>query len=227
MDRMLQKILTECIRDIETGDRDVEGCLQRHPDRAAELRPHLELWSGLNTASKAQPNIGSQQRGQQQLLAALSDMEETSGGSSPTIPTFAKAAAAAVAAVLLIGGAAGASAAFGGPDFAPDVLSTVGIASSHDDGTAADKLDEINDGDPAAATDGLDTAQDAVDDPLNNIAGENANEAAQPGLDTAGEAQEEAGDGPDPSGAAPEDVPPDSVPDDAPVPDSVPVGPTQ
>ncbi len=89
MDRKLQQILTECIRDIETGDRDVEGCLQRHPDRAAELRPHLELWSGLNTASKAQPNFGSQQRGQNQLLGALSDMEETSGGRRHMIPTLA------------------------------------------------------------------------------------------------------------------------------------------
>ncbi len=62
MDRKLRKILTECIRDIETGARDVEGCLKRHPDRAGELRPHLELWSSLNVASKAQPNFGRQQR---------------------------------------------------------------------------------------------------------------------------------------------------------------------
>ncbi len=66
MDSKLRKILTNCIGDIETGARDVEGCLQRHPDRAAELRPHLELWIGLNAATKAQPNFGSQQRGRQQ-----------------------------------------------------------------------------------------------------------------------------------------------------------------
>ena len=71
IDNKLRKILTECIRDIETGALDVEGCLQRHPDRAAELRPHLELWSGLNASAKAQPNFGSQQRGRHQLLGAL------------------------------------------------------------------------------------------------------------------------------------------------------------
>ncbi len=51
MDSKLRKLLTDCIRDIETGALDVEGCLQRHPDRAAELRPHLELRSRLNAAA--------------------------------------------------------------------------------------------------------------------------------------------------------------------------------
>ncbi len=212
MDRKLRRILTESIRDIETGARDVEGCLQQHSDRAAELRPYLELWSGLNSAAKAQPSLGGRQRGQQQLLAALSDMEATEERRMiPFLtPALAKAAAVIAGVALLAIGAAGASAAFGGPDVAGDVLSSVGITSSHDNGTAADKLDDINDENPAAATDGLDTAEAAVDDPLNNIAGE---------------AQPEAGDGPGASGAALDDAPRDSVPDDAPVPDTVPVGP--
>jgi hypothetical protein len=75
MDKKLRKILTECIRDIETGARDVDGCLERHPDRAAELRPHLELWSGLDAASMARPNFAGQQRGHQRLLAAITDLQ--------------------------------------------------------------------------------------------------------------------------------------------------------
>ena len=110
MDNKLRKILTDCIRDMETGALDMEGCLQRHPDRAAELRPHLELWSGLNAAAKAQPNFGSQQRGKQQLLGALSDMERGKD-KRKMIPAVAKVAVVMVAAALLIGGAAGASAA--------------------------------------------------------------------------------------------------------------------
>jgi len=136
MDTKLRKILTECIRDIETGARDVEGCLQRHADRAAELRPHLELWSGLNAAAKAEPNLGSQQRGQHQLLAALSEGER--GGRKRMIPfltpALAKAAAVTAAAALLIGGAAGASAALGGPDVAGEVLSGIGLSSASDTG---------------------------------------------------------------------------------------------
>ena len=129
MDRKLRKILTECIRDIEMGARDVEGCLQRHPDRAAELRPHLELWAGLNAAAKAEPDIGSQQRGQHQLLTTLSEVER--GGRKRMIPfltpALVKAGAVAVAAVLVIGGTAGASAALGGPNVPGGVLSGIGI----------------------------------------------------------------------------------------------------
>ena len=66
MDGKLHRILTDCIRDIATGARDVEGCLQQHPDQAVELRPHLALWSRLSVAPKAQPNFGSQKRGQHQ-----------------------------------------------------------------------------------------------------------------------------------------------------------------
>ncbi len=215
MDRKLRKILTDCIGDIETGARDVEGCLKRYPDRAAELRPHLELWSGLNASAKAQPNFGSQQRGKQQLLGALSDMDKAGGRRViPTLsaPAAVKAVAALAAAALLVGGAAGASAAFGGPDFADDVLSTVGInKGSHDGDHAADAaqdgLETAHDssdnsgGEPAAAGDGQSTADAGADNSVDGPA------AAQDGLDNAPQAS-------------------DSVQEDARVPDSVTVGPT-
>ena len=137
MDSKLRKILTECIRDIETGARDVEDCLKGHPDRAAELRPHLELWQGLNAASKAQPNFGRQQRGQHQLQAALAEMDRGEGDKRmiPFLtPALAKVTAAVAAAALLIGGAAGASAALGGPDVTDEVLSGIGISNASDTG---------------------------------------------------------------------------------------------
>lgn len=225
MDRKLRKILTECIRDVETGARDVDACLKRHPDRAAELRPHLELWSGLNAAPKAQPNFGSQQRGQQQLLGALADMERERGRRMiPFLtPALAKVAAVVAAAALLAGGAAGASAALGGPDVAGEVLSTVGVTSSHD------ALENARENAPAEADFGLDTAESAIDDGL-NIARDHAAEQAQDGLNTADEAADGAGDAS--QDHIPDDVPPesppasDSVSEDASVPDSVPVGPT-
>ena len=211
MDNKLRKILTDCIGDIETGALDMEGCLQRHPDRAAELRPHLELWSGLNAAAKAQPNFGSQQRGKHQLLGALADMERGQD-KGRMIPALAKVAVVMVAAALLVGGAAGASAALGGPDVSGHVFSTFGLDNARDH--AADRAKEDGRG--------LDTADIAVDDGL-NIAGEHANPAAQPGL-------ENAADGPSPAGAegASKDPPhgSDSVPDNANVPESVPIGPT-
>ena len=220
MDSKLRKILTECIRDIETGARDAESCLRQYPDQAAELRPHLELWSGLNAAAKAQPNYGSQQRGKHQLMGALADMERVPARKR-MIPAVARVAVVMAAAALLIGGAAGASEAFGGPDVAGEVLSTFGLDNARDH--AADQASEEGRG--------LDTADIAVDDGL-SIAGDKANEAAQSGLENAADGPSQAGgegaDAPGGAGAdASEDSPhaSDSVPDEAQVPDSVPAGP--
>jgi len=214
MDSKLRKILTECVRDIETGARDVEGCLQRHPDRAAELRPHLELWGRLNAAAKAQPNFGSHQRGKQQLLGALSDMERGKD-KGKMIPAVAKVAVVMAAAALLVGGAAGASAALGGPDVSGHVFSTFGLDNAWDH--AADQAKEDGRG--------LDTARDAVEnggvDGL-DIAGQHANEAAQDGLNTAGE---HAADGLNTAAEAQQQAGNDAgVPDGVDLPDKVPDG---
>lgn len=223
MDRKLRKTLTECIREIETGARDVEGCLQQHPDRAAELRPHLELWSDLNAAPKAQPNFGSQQRGQHQLLGALADMEKEREGRTPRFltPALVKAAAVVAGVALLAGGAAGASAAFGGPDVGGQVLSTFGLDNAPEH--AAGEADF-----------GLSTAQDAVEnggvDGL-DIALDRAADQAQSSLEAAGEAPSQAqgagnstphGDGPPEAAPAADPEPPEAN-----VPDFVPVGHTQ
>ncbi len=205
MDSKLRKLLTDCIGDIETGARDVEGCLQRHPDRAAELRPHLELWSRLNAAAKAQPNYGSQQRGRQQLLGALSDMER-GPDKGKMIPAVAKVAVVMVAAALLVGGAAGASAALGGPDVGGHVLSTFGLDNAWDHAAEQAKEDGR----------GLNTAQEAADNGLNT-----AGEHAADGLSTAEGAGNADGTGASdgtPRGSG-------SVPDNANVPESVPAGP--
>jgi hypothetical protein len=136
MDSKLRKALTECIRDIETGARDLEGCLQQHPECAWDLRPHLELWSNLNSAPKAEPKLGGRQRGQQQLLGALADMEtQREKRLIPTlIPSLAKVAAVVAGVMLLAGSAIGASAALGGPDVAGEVLSGIGISNASDNG---------------------------------------------------------------------------------------------
>ncbi len=203
MDSKLRKILTECIRDIETGARDVEGCLQRYPDLAAELSPHLELWSGLNASAKAQPNFGSQQRAKHQLLGALSDMERRTDNRK-MIPAVARVVVVMAAAALLVGGAAGASAALGGPNITDDVLSTVGIQTSHD------TLLTVDENTPDEADFGLETAQGAADNGLST-----AGEHAADGLSTA----EGAGSSDDAPQAS------DSMPDNANVPESVPAGP--
>ena len=232
MDSKLRKILTECIRAIETGARDAEGCLQQYPDRAAELRPHLELWSRLNAAPKAQPSLAGRQRGEHQLMGALADMEKAREQRTTRFltPVLVKAAAVLAGVALLAGGAAGASAAFGGPDFANDVLSTIGIASSHNGGAPEDALEHADQNAPEAADFGLDTAKDALDGGVDGL--DIADQRAADGLNTAGEAQQQSGndvgipDGVDLPDNVPDDVPvPDSLPDKANVPDSPPAGP--
>ena len=207
MDSKLRKILTESIRDIETGARDVEGCLQRHPDRAAELRPHLEMWSGLNAVAKAQPNFGSQQRGRQQLLAALADMERGTN-KGKMIPAVAKVAVVMVAAALLVGGAAGASAALGGPDVGGQFLSTMGINHA-----------------PDAAQNGKDHANDNAKQGSDN-AGQGIENASETGQNSANPKASEGAGNADGAGAS-DDAPKasDSVPDGAQVPESVPAEP--
>ncbi len=229
MDRKLRKILTECIREIETGALDVEGCLQRYPDRAAELRPHLELWSGLNTASKAQPSFGSQQRGEHQLLGALADMERE--GQLPAnrflTPVLVRAAAVVVGVALLAGGAAGASAALGGPNVPAEVLSGIGISNASDNGkehanpNAFDGSYNAGQGIDNASETGREHANDNAFQGSSNAADRegNAADAAQDGLDTA----EGAADSSSQGGESPESVPAsDSAPDKANVPDSLP-----
>ena len=247
MDKKLRNILTECIRDIETGARDMDGCLERYPERAAELRPHLELWTSLDAAPMAKPGFAGQQRGQQQLLAALSDMEKR--GKRRMIafltPASAKAAAVLAGVVLLVGGAAGTSAALGGPDVGGQVLSTMGISHApdaaqngkdHANPNALEGSDNGGQGIGNASETGRENANpNALDGPENaDDHDADANDASDGGLNTANDhAADQAEDGLNTAGnaGAPDDVPPDSppvpdsVPDSAHIPDSLPAEP--
>ena len=223
MDKKLRNILTECIRDIETGARDMDGCLERYPERAAELRPHLELWTSLDAAPMAKPGFAGQQRGQQQLLAALSDMQKRAERRMiPFLtPALVKAAAVVAGVVLLTGGAAGASAALGGPNVAGDVLSGIGISNASDTGREHANPNALDGADNAGQ--GIDNASETGREHANEQAGE---DVGVPDDVLPSDVPDDVlpGDVP-PDGAPPEDVPPDSVPDSAPVPDSVPVAP--
>jgi hypothetical protein len=246
MDKNLRRILTECIRDIETGEGDVEARLERYPNLVAEMRSNLDLWQDLESACLTEPGFAGQQRGQQKVLAALTDLERRDRRMTPTLlaPAAAKAAAVIAGIALLVGGTAGASAALGGPDVGGEALSAVGINNApdaaqngkdHANPNAFEGSDNAGQGIDNASDTGKEhanpnafgphgnadeedaDADDAADDGL-NTAGEHAADQADRGLDTAADA------------GAPDDVPPtsppasDSVPEDAPVPDSLPVG---
>ena len=228
MDSKLRKLLTECIRDIETGARDLEGCVREHPECAWELRPHLELWSGLNTAPKAQPKFGGRQRGQNQLLGALADMENSEGKRmNPTlIPALAKVLAVVAGVALLAGSAIGASAALGGPDVAGEVLSGIGISNASDNGKEHANPNAFEGSDNAGQ--GRDNASDTGKAHANPNASEGSDNAGQ-GHDNASDTgKEHANEKASEAHGPPEPVPgADNASDDASVPDSVPVGPPE
>jgi hypothetical protein len=226
MDSKLRKALTESIRDIETGARDLEGCIREHPECAWDLRPHLELWSNLNFAPKAEPMLAGRQRGLNQMLGALADVEK--GGRKRMVPfltpALTKAAAVVVGVALLAGGAAGASAALGGPNVPEEVLSGIGISNASDTGKEHANPNAFEGSDNAGQ--GINNASETGREHANPNAFEGADNAGQ-GSDNASETGQENRN----PNASEEHGPPESVPgsdkasDNASVPDSVPAGP--
>ncbi len=154
-------------------DVDSRGRGSGHPQVPPELRPHTEIIERLETAQRAEPSFAGRQRGQQQLLAALTDLERGDARTPMAlVPAFARVAAAVAGIVLLAGGTLGASAALGGPDVGGEVLDAVGINNAPDD--AQNGKDHANEN----AFEGSDNAGQGIN---------NAPEAAQNGKDHANE----------------------------------------
>ncbi len=82
MRKRFDDILNDCIRQLETSGRDIETVLGRYPEHAAELRPHLEVWTSLAAVEKAQASSAGAMRGRQQLLTAMVRAEPPKQGVS-------------------------------------------------------------------------------------------------------------------------------------------------
>src|SRR3990172_7807397 len=115
--RSLGSVLRECIRDIESGSRNVETCLETHPECRDDLSESLTLWTDLSHLSNPEPVFCGKQRVQERLLEQIASEK---GGRRMIRSLFnspmARAVAVVAMAILLTGGVAGASAAFGGPN---------------------------------------------------------------------------------------------------------------
>jgi hypothetical protein len=239
MTRRLQKILSECIRDIETGQTDVEAQLQRYPEFEAELRSLLGLRQGLESTARVQTDPARRERGERKLLSALADLERSDQQRAPTI--LATRAASLIASIALMAvSTAGVSATLGGPALHEDALSVVGI--SHAPDAAQNGKDHANEN----AFEGSDNAGQGIEN-ASETGEEHANEnaladaaegdtsaesatASDDGLDTAtAHAADEASAGLETAAAAgpPTSVPPASPdPPDHPTPPPTPGDPT-
>jgi len=82
MRQRFDDILNECIRQLEASGGDIEAVLSRYPERAAELRPYLEVWTSLAAVEKAQASPVGAMRGHQQLLTAMARAEQPERGVS-------------------------------------------------------------------------------------------------------------------------------------------------
>lgn len=140
MDRDLRKELNECLRQLEASG-DVESCLARHPERAQELRPYLELAATLASTKWGEPSAADHQWGRQRLLSELAEPNlRKRGANQMTIfgHRLFPVVAAVLGAVFLLGGAMAASAHSGSPIPGPQDAFSFLHDENQDDGAADD-----------------------------------------------------------------------------------------
>lgn len=71
MKRDFERILDECLQQLNRGQADMESCLARYPEQAAALRPLLQTASLLRAAPAPRPSPAAKAAGRQQLLLAV------------------------------------------------------------------------------------------------------------------------------------------------------------
>jgi hypothetical protein len=205
----LEKILAACIEEMERG-ASIEDCLRHNEGWSGELRPLLEISTGLGDLTPAKPTPAAFDLGRHAMLSALTT-EPGPGRISPArlSPALATVAAAVAAAVLLLG-AAGTSSALGGPNPAGDMLSAIGVTTSgpQNDGDALANAGDECVAEPSPSPDATpapDTCEDANrghgNEPDNSDAdnpGQGSGIAAEEGQDT------NRGNGNDPNNSDPD-----------------------
>jgi hypothetical protein len=71
MGRELERVLNECLSQLNTGELGLEEVLARYPEHEAELRPLLRTAMLVRQAPRAVPSPAAKAAGQQRLLAAV------------------------------------------------------------------------------------------------------------------------------------------------------------
>jgi len=69
--KSFDRILEECIRQMEASGGGMEAVLAAHPEHASELRPHLELRASLSSVRAAEASPEAMAGGRQRLLRAM------------------------------------------------------------------------------------------------------------------------------------------------------------
>lgn len=159
--------LIGCLRAMEAGVSSFE-CLQRFPEHADRLRPHLELYARLHGVEVPAPPAPAVAQGRQALLERLA--REPAGPRRPLVrllgwaPSNAARAGAASAVVLVLAAGALGGAAAAGVGGARDAISLLPVIQLNDaSDNAPEGPDNADDG-IGNAPDDADTGRDHADD---------------------------------------------------------------
>ena len=113
MDKSFEKLLTECLAELDACQGDIDRCLRKYPGQEEALRPYLEFRAARSSQPLAEPSTQAEQAGREALVRkAITWSGRQEPHSTPRrLPgLFARPAAVlVVAAVLLLGGLVAAS----------------------------------------------------------------------------------------------------------------------
>jgi hypothetical protein len=109
-----ERVLEDCLHDLERGASNVDECLERHPKHAVQLRPILLIAARLEQGGEIQPSPAYKIRARAQLMAHMRAHPRRMPGISPFL-RLAFSLAALVLAFLVTGTALAQSALPGEP----------------------------------------------------------------------------------------------------------------
>ena len=113
MDKSFEKLLTECLAELDACQGDIERCLRKYPGQEEALRPYLEFRTARSAQPLAEPSTQAEQAGREALVRKAITWSERRAPHSPPrrLPgLFARPAAVlTVAVVLVMGGLVAAS----------------------------------------------------------------------------------------------------------------------
>ncbi|MCH8920328.1 MAG: hypothetical protein IIA23_06415, partial [Chloroflexi bacterium] len=113
MDKSFEKLLTECLAELDACQGDIDRCLRKYPGQEEALRPYLEFRTARSAQPLAEPSTQAEQAGREALVRKAITWSERQAPHSPArrLPgLFARPAAVlTVAAVLVLGGLVAAS----------------------------------------------------------------------------------------------------------------------
>jgi hypothetical protein len=98
-----EQVLEQCLDDMDQGACNVDECLARHPEHAAQLKPILLIAAGLEQGRTVEPSAAFQARARAKLTLHMQAHPRRSRGSSSAFWRLATSLAMILLALLVTG----------------------------------------------------------------------------------------------------------------------------